>query len=167
MKSFELAKCQLETGALHGFYKYLILERHSGAASVETCLIVPEGSITSKENCASITCSTKCGDSLRFHKFPVHQRYNTLQSPNRLARLRLAAIHAATSLAICDDRYGKTGLERAAELLRQFWTSSALSNEELRWKTFPMYAAAGTLRSNFSVKFCFETRNEYRSFIET
>jgi hypothetical protein len=77
-----------------------------------------------------VTAEEAFDATCQWHRYRLHKRFGIFKANNRAARLRLAAIHAATSLCNIDQLFGMTGVERAAELIRQCWTSSPLSSSE-------------------------------------
>jgi Protein of unknown function (DUF3638) len=124
-----LAESQLVLDTFSGFHRYLVLEHKTSDSTTE--VMVPEGDTcrldsgffsVAEEEAVDATC--------QWHRFRLHKRFGIFKASNRAARLRLAAIHVATSLCNVDKLFGMTGVERAAELIRQCWTSSPLSMSE-------------------------------------
>jgi hypothetical protein len=131
-KGFVLAQKQVLEGTLHGFTKYLVLEKRSGFPK-QVCVLFPEGTIQRCSNGETLlsTPSSSCDATLRFHRLNVHSRYGTLHGLDSMAMLRAAALHAATSLEAVDSLSDLRGSDRALELVRQSFTASPLSEDEL------------------------------------
>ena len=129
---FCLSQNQLLAGALSGFHRYLVLECSTEDGFVTENLILPEGEVQrSKDGDVSVLEEDRqCDAQCQWHRYKIHNRYGTLKASNTTARLRLAAIHASTSMCTIDKRYKMTGAERAVELVRQCRTSKPLSTQE-------------------------------------
>jgi hypothetical protein len=68
---------------------------------------------------------------LQVHTYDVHSRFGHLRAPtSKLARLQLAALHAATASLLPEPSSQATGAETAMQLLRESWSTQPLSFEE-------------------------------------
>jgi hypothetical protein len=71
--------------------------------------------------------------STQFHKYEVHERFGHLKAPSgRLARLQLAALHAATGSLLPEPDSQATGGQTAMQLLRESWSTQPMTQEELQ-----------------------------------
>lgn len=125
---FQLSSKQLLPGILWGFSGYLVLEKRD--SSKEKFIIFPEGEIAKSQGVTAVLRMRECDADQRWHRVDVHERLNFLHATDFMARVRLTALHLATSHAVPDRMTQMRGSERALELLRQSWTSVPLSKEE-------------------------------------
>lgn len=135
---WSLCREQLLLGTLTGFHRYLVLEQASKGELFHSrlAIIVPTGRVVRDAVVGvNLHIDSSFDAKLSCQLFELHPRYRTLHAPDITGRLRLAALHAATTMNIQDDLFCRTGCERAIELVRQCWSSKPLTGKRLmRWK---------------------------------
>jgi Protein of unknown function (DUF3638) len=126
---YSLAVSQYLRDIMPGFHQYLVLEGWASGRTMKV-IIVPDGDVArSHDGVVSVNHVESCDADQPTHCFNLQERFGTLRATNdRAASLRLAAIHAATSLCGIDRLCGMTGAERAAQLIRGCWTNQPLSD---------------------------------------
>lgn len=72
-----------------------------------------------------------CCHLQQYHIYEAHARFGHLTASSALARLQLAALHAATSSLLPEPGSLATGAETALQLVRQSWSNKPLSSAEL------------------------------------
>eukprot|EP00198_Chlamydomonas_reinhardtii_P007687 XP_001697024.1 predicted protein [Chlamydomonas reinhardtii] len=127
------------------FRQYLVLERipqpavaSMGGQRADVLVLVPAGAVQSSlweegsggKVAVSVTLPSGSQASVNFHCYEVHGRFGHLRAPNRLARLQLAALYAATSTLLPEPGSRCTGAQMAMELLRQCWSTRPLEAAE-------------------------------------
>jgi len=169
---YRLARTQQLDDVLHNFHGYLRLETdRTDEFSEDRCtmLLIPRGNIiVSDPNLQTVRTylSDVPEERQQFLSYKVHHRYKNVCGDTVIARLQLAALHAATSTLLPEARTGMTGEERAIVIVRQCWTNAPLSAEE--YEKLQCVARLGKLcpalrllccdleRSSFSLRFLHE-----------
>jgi hypothetical protein len=127
---YRLSDQQHLRGTLHGLRQYLVLTA-CDCSKVTTKIIVPDGDIVANHGgFVTINGKDSVKDIRKGYIYDLHPRFGYLIAHNISARFHLAGIHVATSLYVPDSSLGKTGEERALELLRECWVNRPFSDEE-------------------------------------
>ena len=131
------------------FTHYLVLERGQGLPSHTSscarrpdCLVlVPVGDVCHRQPDPAATAigrarvqvavPSDCDARCKVHSYERHSRFGDLRATSRLARLQLAALHAATSSLLPEPHSRLTGAQTALKVLRQCWGNSPLTPDEL------------------------------------
>ena len=119
---------QLEDTLLQ-FHAYLVLE-HVAKGSDDVLVLVPAGRVSLDQDGVSIRASEACDAARACHVYDVHPRFRHLMARDRLGRLQLAALYAATGTALPEPRLRMTGEEVAMVLVRQSWGNWPLDPSE-------------------------------------
>ena len=120
---FVLAPRQQLQDTLHGFQQYLLLE--SVTQDAPSLVIIPVGAVVWTAVLVEVQGSSAFDAQRRYHAYEVHPRFVSIEArhgPTAIeARLQLAALYAATGMALPEAGLKKTGGEIALELLRHSW----------------------------------------------
>ena len=122
-EGFELHDSQILDGTLYGVTSYLILKHPDSRTKV----IAPSGKILPN---GKVHISSDWRKGCGYFIYDVHQRFGTLDATNKLGRLHLAGLYAASSSFLPERALGKCGTTIATDLVRQCWTNEPLNGEE-------------------------------------
>ncbi|CAM9896127.1 unnamed protein product, partial [Ectocarpus fasciculatus] len=119
-RGYQLACVQQLEDTLPELSRYLVLVREDG----DTRIIVPQGRLAVREGATPrvwVKCSNEEREDaeLKVFSYSLHRRWNQPDAGGLSARLQLAAMFAATGTLLPDPRAGKTGSEKAMELVRR------------------------------------------------
>jgi hypothetical protein len=136
-RGYYLRASQTLTDTLYGLSSYLVLElrdEDDAEGRAHTKIIVPDGQVVRENDQQGVLVkvASACNAKLQHHAYDVHTRFDHLQARNTAGRLHLAALYAATSTLVAEERTKMTGTEHATELVRQCWKNSPMSRDEAR-----------------------------------